>query len=231
MMFDRVERNVDPGGESELAGLHPAGEHDKLGQDVPLIGVSAEDPAALVDQAGDADAFADDGSGGGGTLGEGDGNLARQHASVVRDPEGSCEVVDADAGKLLLGLRRGDLVAFDPEVRGDAGGAAELDDAILVSGEEQAADLTPSDVVAGELVEACIEIGRVLVDPHHAAGHAEASDHAGGVPAGSAGEAVLFDEQDIAPPELREVPGHGGSGDAAADDENTGAGGEKIAHG
>jgi hypothetical protein len=50
------------------------------------------------------------------------------------------------------------------------------------------------------------------------------------MPAGAAGEAVLFDEQDIAPAELREVPRHGGSGDTAADDEDTGAGGERSTH-
>jgi hypothetical protein len=50
------------------------------------------------------------------------------------------------------------------------------------------------------------------------------------MPAGAAGETVLFDEDDVAPAELREVPRHGGSGDTAADDEDTRAGGERSAH-
>ena len=60
---------------------------------------------------------------------------------------------------------------------------------------------------------------------------ADLRDQAGGVPRGPAGQPRPLEDEDIGDPQLREVIGDGGAGDAGADDDDPGAGrwlGERL---
>jgi len=66
--------------------------------------------------------------------------------------------------------------------------------------------------------ESLVEIGRVGGQARHVVGCPEPADQACGVPGGSAGEGVAFQQDHVGPTKFRQVEGDAGTDDAAADD-------------
>ena len=74
------------------------------------------------------------------------------------------------------------------------------------------------------------QLGGVFRELGHPPRGAQLPDQAGGVPGGAAGELLALQQQDIGDAELGQVIGDRAADDAAADDHDVGAGGERGGH-
>ena len=80
--------------------------------------------------------------------------------------------------------------------------------------------------LAGLGLERPVEVLRVLRELGLGLGVAQRRQQSGGVPGRPAGELLALEQHDVAPAELGEVIGDRAADDAAADDDDTGAGGQ-----
>ena len=85
----------------------------------------------------------------------------------------------------------------------------------------QAADLVPVDGLAGFRFQPAVHLDRLLQHSSRVTRRPQLPDEAGGMPGGTVGEPVLFDEDDVALAHLRQVIGDTASEDAAADDDDS----------
>ena len=92
------------------------------------------------------------------------------------------------------------------------------------------ADLFPAHGMPRFLLQTGVQFRTVLVDLGHAIGRAEPADQPGGMPGGAPGDFILFQEDDVVASEKRQVVGHAGAGDAAADNDDFGLGREGSGH-
>ena len=213
----RDDRHLDAGHPADLRRVHPAGVHDHVGPDRPLVGDDAPAAAALDDHVEHARALLDLGAEQARPVGQGERELAGIEVAVLRQERGGDDAVGRHRREELLRLGRRDDLDRQAEALRPAGLALDLLVALLRRREPQAAELVPAGILAGLAGQVGVEADRVLHHLRQADGRAQLADEPGRVPRRAVREAVLLDEHDVLPPQLGEVVEDRAPADAAAD--------------
>ena len=225
-VLGRVKGDVDAGHRADGVGPLTCAVDDDLGLDVPVVGAhgpGASAPRPLVDQdVGDAHALEDADSPGPRTFGERLGEIGRVGAPVAGQPDRPDEVVVADEGIALLGLRGREELALQAVGRGARHRAPQRHHPIRRAGHRH----SPADPIPrrqpGLLLEPGVEVGGVLHEARACLGGTQLADQARRVPGRAAGEGALLEQDDIGPAEVSQVVGDRRADDSAADDDHAG---------
>lgn len=222
-----MQGDVDARPPAELPRPHAAAVDDEVGGDGAGIGAHARHAVPVEEHVLDGDALETGGAASARALDERHRDPGGIALAVVLDEGAADQARGVDERKERPDLRGRDLVdARDAEGVVARAHAPELLPAVLGVGDRQAADLTEARALSRLALDVAEQAHGVLGEPCVALARAHGADEPGGVPGGAAGEPASLDEQHVLPAELREVVGDARAGDAAADDDGAGAGGE-----
>ena len=228
MMLDRVERQIHSDAQSELASPHAARKNHPVGANfLTALQSHPGDPLASMrsgglQQRGDARAIEEGCSVGHRTLGQSHRAFARNHPPVTRQIHRPQHVLDLDERPEILSFFGADQMGLDAKDLRHRRSAPKLGHALRIGPERQSGGADPSHVMPRLLGELGIQLSRVLVDLGHAVAGAQLTDHAGGMPGGSATDESLLEQHDILPARLGQMIGHRTAHNAATDDDHTG---------
>ena len=148
----------------------------------------------------------------------------------MRQPRRAQHVVRAQHRPFCFGRFRRDQLRLDAEPFRHRGGAAQLNHAVFGARDDEAAHLFPAGGMAGLPFQTGVKFGAVLVDPGQRAGGAQASDQSGRVPGCAAGQSILLQQHDLIPSELSEMIRDAATGNAAANNDDSGLSGQRGIH-
>jgi hypothetical protein len=141
----------------------------------------------------------------------------------VREDRGADQVSDLRVRPVRLYLLRRQLVGFDPEVLGHREPGAQLLHPAARPRDRQGSHPAKTGLDAGLRREPLVQGGVEAAELGERVCAADLRDQAGGVPRGPAGQPRPLEDDDVRDPQLREVIGDRGAGDAGADHDDPGA--------
>jgi hypothetical protein len=229
-VLGRVQRHRDPDQLRDLLGPLPCAVDDDLGLDITVVGADSGDRTVLGEYVEHADSFRDGRATGPGTLGQRHGQVGRVRLPVAGQPDRSDQVLHLHHRVPVPRLGRGEQLALEVERLGRRGRPAQLGHPVLGAGHGDTAAPLEARAESGLLLEAGVELRRVLHQPGAALGGPQLTDQPGRVPGGAARQRALLDHEHVGPAEPGEVVGHARADHATPDDDNAGPVGQLSRH-
>ena len=206
----------------ELVGEDPTRVHDDVRADrVPAVERHAAHQAVVDVDAGDPGAGQDPASSPPSPLGQCHRQAARVNVAIggqMRRPQHPLRIEQGEALQGLLGRDDG---KGKSERSPPARQALELLDPLRRGGQAERPHLVPPRVHAGLRLQSAVQLDRVHHHPCERHARPELSDQTRGVERGARGQVGTFCQHNVGPPQVRQVIGDAGAGDAAADDDRS----------
>ena len=226
-----VQGNRHPGETAELARPQARRAYDELARDVARVGFNARHRAVRGTNAGDLHVLDALHPAPAGALHVGAHHVDGTGHPVDVEPCSPEEVVGAYQRVQVSDLLGGhDLDSPQPEGVVRVGQPPELRKAVPRVRDGEAADLAEPGGLAGLGLQLAQQVAGVGAELRVCIACPRGADEAGGVPARTGCELPAFEEDDVGPPELREVIRDARSRHAAADHDRAGALGQGNAH-
>ena len=228
-MLHRDERYVDAGELAERARPLPRGDNGLVAPDAAFVGQDCPETAALDVEAGHAHALADRHAPLARALGERHGDIRRRCLAVGRQ-EGRAHHVahlhQRPDSQRFLGCHE---LHLEAERLGRGRLSLDLDPALRVAGEPQAAVSFPASRLASFRLEPVVERDRVAEKLCDVGARSELPDEARRVPGGARRKLSPLEQDHVLLAHPGKMIGDRAADDAAADDDDLGRG-RKLAH-
>ena len=164
------------------------------------------------------------------TLGERLGNIDGIGIAIAGDMDAAHDVIDLRDRKPLLDFLRGDDIDRQVEHLGHRGAALQFLEAFEVARHRDRPALAVTSCLARFGFKPAVKLTGVFCELGHVDRRPQLPDQAGSVPGRAAGELLAFEQDRVAPADLAKVIGDRGADNAAADDDDTGAGRQGCGH-
>src|SRR3972149_2795741 len=158
------------------------------------------------------------------------GDVGRVGLAVARDPHRAHQIVRAHQRVERERFREPDLLGLDAVGARERGVAPELRHALRVAGDAQAAAALPARGLPRLGLELAVEPGAVADELGEIARGPELPHEPGRVPGGAAAHAPLLEQDQVTPPELRQMIGDAAPDNAAAADHHPRMSGHARGH-
>ena len=229
LVLHRGGGDAHAGHAAHLHAPHSGSVDQHLALDVAAGGVHGGAMAAVDGDRGDLRLLVDLGATHARAAGDRLGDRRRVDVAVGGQEGRGEHVLRAHQREQLLGTLRRDDLHRQPEALRHRGQPLQFQHPLGRAGQAQAAGLVPVHGLAGLGLQPAIHLHRLLEHAGGVARGTQLADETGSVPGGAVGEMVLFDQHDVALAVLGEPVGDAAAKDAAADDDDAGAGGERCA--
>src|SRR5206468_3074178 len=214
-----VQRHVHARHAADVASPQPGAVHDDVARDVAVVRGDTRGGAAVAVDAGHGHVLDDGGAALPRALREGQRGVDRVRAPVARNPHGPGQIVRAHERPEASGLARRDDLDLDAETLRHRGAALELDQALAGPRDADAAGTPEPRGLSGLRLELLVEHGAVAREAREVVAGSKLADESRRVPGGAARELSALEQQDVAPPEPRQVIRDATADDASADDD------------
>ena len=196
LVLHRHHRQIQPHHRACPAGEAAGAGDDMLAADVALVG--AHQPLALLaGEAGDARVAVDGGAPAAGAGGKRLGQVGWLYVAVLWVLYGAHQALCVAEGPKFLHLRRGEEPDRHAHCLGHAGIVAVFVHAVLAAGEANVGHLAEAHLLASLLLQALVEVHRILVQLAHRVAHVEERQEAGRMPGGAGGELPALHQRRI----------------------------------
>jgi hypothetical protein len=225
-----VQRDGGAHHRADLLGPLAGAVDDDLGLDVAGVGAHTGHPAVLGQDVEDAGPLGDPGTALTRALGQCGGEVRRVRLPVTGQPDGAEQVLDLHDRVALRGLLRCQQLALEAVGVGGGRRPLQLHHPVRGPGDGHPAALLVAGREPDLGLQVGVELGGVLDQPGAALRRPQLADQPRRVPGGAGRELSLLEQQDVGPPELREVVGDARPDHPAADDDDPGTAGEIGVH-
>ena len=154
-------------------------------------------------------------------------DVGRVALAVEGNVDGADDVGGLEMRVALPHLGDRDFLDVDAVGAAHCGGPQKLLATLIRQRHRNRAALAHAGGDAGLFLQPHVELGGIAREPRHVGAGAQLADQTGGVPGRAAGELLAFQQHDVGPAKFGEMIRDRASGDAAADDDGAGAGGDR----
>ena len=181
-MLDRVERHAHPRQPAERLRPLTGAQRHHLARDLALRGENARDPTALHSKADDGAVLDDPHTLLAGAFGERLGDVGRVGLAIGRQERSPDDVRGVHERPEIAGLAGREQVHLEPEAARGGRLAPDLDQAVGIAGNTQAAVPLPAGSLSGLSLQAIVELDRIFQQLGDVCIGAQLPDQPRGVP-------------------------------------------------